>query len=114
MSLQVSPVSRNLHNPVYLMGLEIEDMMMIGIVCIGALIGGQFLFPDRYLVFLPLNWALMLLVLILGVPSLSIFKYGKPRGYMKDLIAWYTKPRAYAACERDEDFPAQYLSEEED
>jgi hypothetical protein len=56
----------------------------------------------------------MLLVLILGVPSLSIFKYGKPRGYMRDLIAWYTKPRAYAACERDEDFPAQYLSDEED
>ena len=25
---------------------------------------------------------------------------------MKDLIAWYTKPRAYAACERDEEFPA--------
>lgn len=86
MSLQVSPVSRNLHNPVYFMGLEIEDMMIIGIVCIAALMGGQFLFPDRYLVFLPLNWALMLLVLILGVPSLSIFKYGKPRGYMKESV----------------------------
>ena len=61
MSLQVSPVSRNLHNPVYLMGLEIEDMMIIGVVCILALLGGEFLFPDRYLVFLPLNWALMLL-----------------------------------------------------
>ena len=33
---------------------------------------------------------------------------------MKDLIAWYTKPRAYAACERDEEFPAAYLSDEED
>ena len=60
MALQVSPVSRNLHNPVYFMGLEIEDMMIIGIVCIAALMGGQFFFPDRYLFFIPLNWALML------------------------------------------------------
>ena|ERR1019366_7158853 len=114
MALHVSPVSRNLHNPVYFMGLEIEDMMVVGVVCVGALLGGQVLFPDRYLVFLPMNWALMLMVLILGVPALSIFKYGKPPNYMKDLIAWYTKPRAYAACERDEEFPAQYLSDEED
>jgi type IV secretory pathway TrbD component len=53
MSLQVSPVSRNLHNPVYLMGLEIEDMMIIGIVCIVALMGGQFLFPTATSYFFP-------------------------------------------------------------
>jgi hypothetical protein len=33
---------------------------------------------------------------------------------MKDLIAWFTQPRAYSACERDEEFPAEYLSDEED
>jgi hypothetical protein len=96
------------------MGLEIEDMMVIGVICVGALLGGEVIFPDRYLVFLPLNWALMLMVLLLGVPALSIFKYGKPRGYMKDLIAWYTQPRAYAACEHDTEFSAEYLSAEED
>jgi len=114
MALHVSPVSRNLSNPVYFMGLEIEDMMIVGVVCVAALLGGQLFFADRYLFFIPMNWALMLIVLVLGVPSLSIFKYGKPRGYMKDLIASFTQPRAYSACERDEEFPAEYLSDEED
>ena len=79
MALHVSPVSRNLNKPVYFMGLEIEDMMIVGVVCVGALMGGQMFFPDRYLFFIPMNWALMLMVLVLGVPALSIFKYGKPK-----------------------------------
>jgi hypothetical protein len=95
------------------MGLEVEDMMVVGVLCVGALLGGGLIFPDRYLLFIPLNWALMLLVIIVGLPALSIFKYGKPRGYMKDLIAWYSKPRAYAACERDDEFPAEYFMDEE-
>ena len=66
MALHVSPVSRNLSNPVYFMGLEIEDMMVVGVVCVAALLGGQLFFADRYLFFIPMNWALMLIVLVLG------------------------------------------------
>jgi hypothetical protein len=61
-----------------------------------------------------MNWALMLLVLVIGLPSLTLFKYGKPRAYMADLIDWYVKPRAYAACQRDDEFPAPYVVEEEE
>jgi hypothetical protein len=113
-ALKYSPVSRNLHNPVYFFGLEIEDIMVVGVACVVAMLAGQFFFSDRYLLVLPMNWALAILVLMVGLPALTLFKYGKPRSYMKDLIAWYTRPRAYAACERDDEFPAEYVVEEEE
>ena len=58
---------------------------------------GQFLFSDRYMFFLPMNWFLMLMVLVLGVPGLMLFKYGKPRGYLFDLVLYYGQPRSYCA-----------------
>lgn len=114
MALKHSPVSRNLHNPVYLFGLEVEDIMVVGVAAVAAMFVGQIFFADRYLFFIPMNWALMLVVLLLGVPGLTVFKYGKPKRYMKDLIAWYTKPRAYDSCGRDEEFSADYVVVEED
>jgi hypothetical protein len=42
-----------------------------------------------------------------------VFKYGKPRGYLRDLIAWYTKPRAYCAAARDRQLRASYVEEEQ-
>jgi hypothetical protein len=47
------------------------------------------------------------------VPLLMIFKYGKPRGYLRDLIEWHTKPKAYCAASRDRKLRSSYLREEE-
>ena len=47
------------------------------------------------------------------VPLLMAFKYGKPRGYLKDLFFWYTKPRKYCAASADSKLRSGYLREEE-
>jgi hypothetical protein len=43
---------------------------------------------------------------------LMAFKYGKPRGYIRDLAFWYVKPRAYCAVSRDRVVRSAYLREE--
>ena len=91
----MSPVSRNLHAKVTLLGLELEDMLFLAMACAIAMLVGQFLFADRYMFFLPMNWFLMLMVLVLGVPGSDLFKYNKPRGYLVDLVAYYGQPRSY-------------------
>jgi uncharacterized membrane protein YccC len=69
--------------------------------CAIAMLVGQVLFPDRYLFFLPMNWFLLLMVLVVGVPGLMLFKYGKPRAYLLDLIIYHAQPRSYCANARD-------------
>jgi hypothetical protein len=49
---------------------------------------------------------------LLMVPVLMAFKYGKPRGYVRDLAFWYAKPRAYCAIARDREIRVPYLREE--
>jgi hypothetical protein len=46
------------------------------------------------------------------VPLLIAFKYGKPRGYLRDLMLWHTKPRAYCALARDNQVQVSYFEEE--
>jgi hypothetical protein len=46
------------------------------------------------------------------VPLLIAFKYGKPRGYLRDLMLWHTKPRAYCALARDRHVKVSYFEEE--
>jgi hypothetical protein len=113
MALRMTTVSRNLQTKVTFLGLEIEDMLILGLLGVVVMLGGQFLFTDRYLFFLPMNWCLMLLVLLIGVPGLMFFKYGKPRGYVSDLLAWHGKSHAYAATEHDPDIDCAYLQDEE-
>jgi hypothetical protein len=112
MALRMTPVSRNLQTKVRMFGLEIEDLLLLGLLAVGAMLGGQFLFPKRFLFGIPMNWCLMLLVLCLGVPALSLFKYGKPRGYLSDLLNWYDKPHAYSAAEPDSFLDCEYLRED--
>ena len=54
-----------------MLGLELEDMLFLAMGCAVAMLVGQFLFPDRYMFFLPMNWFLMLMVLVVGVPGLT-------------------------------------------
>jgi hypothetical protein len=109
MNLRLSPVSRNLHAKVTLLGLELEDMLFLAMSCAIAMLVGQFVFPNRYMFFLPMNWFLMLMVLVLGVPGLVLFKYGKPRGYLLDLVTYYGLPRAYCGSARDRKLTTDFL-----
>jgi hypothetical protein len=43
---------------------------------------------------------------------LMAFKYGKPRGYVRDLLSWYLKPHQYCGVERDRLLTTPYLREE--
>ncbi len=113
MALRVSPVSRNLALKVTFLFLEIEDMLALAFACAVAMIAGQFVFSDRYIFSIPMNWFLVLVVLGLGVPALMLFKYGKPRKYMVDLVAWYGKPHSYCALARDMQLTTPYLKENE-
>lgn len=109
MALRMSPVSRNLHARITFLSLEIEDMLSLALLSAIAMLVGQFFFSDRYMFFLPMNWFLMLMVLILGVPGLVVFKYGKPRGYLLDLVAYYGLPRAYCGGARDRKLTSDFL-----
>jgi hypothetical protein len=112
MALRISPVSRNLHAKVTLLGLELEDMLLLAMCCAIAMLVGQILFPDRYMFFLPMNWFLLLMVLVVGVPGLMLFKYGKPRAYLVDLVIYHAQPRGYCANARDRNLVGRFLKEE--
>ena len=99
MGLNTSHVSRNLNAQVVFLGLELEDLLVLLVFAVGGMLIGQFFFPDRYLFFLPMNWALMIGVCVVGVPGLMVLKYGKPKGYTADLLKWFTKPKAYSCLE---------------
>ena len=111
MALRMSPVSRNLHAKVTLLGLELEDMLFLAAASAGAMLVGQFFFSDRYMFFLPMNWFLLLMVLAIGVPGLMLFKYGKPRGYLFDLITYFGMPRSYCALARDRKLTSEFIIE---
>jgi hypothetical protein len=61
---------------------------------------------------MPMNLVLQYGVPLFMVPLLMIFKYGKARGYVRDLAFWYAKPRAYCALVRDRELRSPYIKEE--
>jgi len=112
MALNTSPVSRNLHLKVTFLNLELEDMLAIMFAIAVSMLLGNLLFPDRSVFHIPLNYFLPLVILVGGVPGLMIFKYGKPRRYLPDLLVWHAKPRAYSAMGRERQMCGPYLREE--
>ena len=57
MPLNATPISRNLRTNVRMLGLEVEDLLTVGITAVLALLLGQFLFPRNMIVMgLPMNW----------------------------------------------------------
>lgn len=106
MALDVTPVNRNLHTRVTFMALEFEDLFVVlGLAAVmnvvSRFVGGQM---SAYL-----QYGVPLAV----VPLLMVFKYGKPRGYLKDMQSWHTKPRAYCAAARDRQIQRTYMKEEQ-
>src|ERR1700678_2769229 len=93
MPLQVTPVNRNLQTRVTFMLLEMEDLFIVlGAAAIMNLLGH---FVGGEIAGIPTNIVLQYGVPLLMVPVLMAFKYGKPRGYVRDLAFWYMKPHAY-------------------
>jgi hypothetical protein len=110
MSLNVTPVNRNLHTRVTFLLLEFEDLFVVlGVAAvmnvIGRFVGGQ-------IAGLPAGMVLQYGVPLSIVPVLMASKYGKPRGYVRDLLFWHIRPRAYCAIARDQELKTPYLREE--
>src|SRR5579864_7863257 len=111
MALNISPVHRNLHTRVSFLYLEFEDwFVVIGLAALTNIFGR---WVDRQLFGIPMNVFLQYIVPVLSIPFLMLFKYGKPGGYLKDLLAWHTKPRIYCGLEPDSGMKLDYFKEEE-
>ncbi len=111
MSLRTSPISRNLRMNARFLGLEVEDLFIITAIAIFFLVVLQFVMPRAQVMKIPLNWFMFLLTIVIGVPFLSAFKYGKPRGYMTDFALWYLRPKRYDCHARDTTLTRPYLIE---
>jgi hypothetical protein len=105
MALDVTPVNRNLYTRVTFMSLEFEDLFVVlGLAAVmnvvSRFVGGQM---GAYLQYgVPLS----------VVPLLMVFKYGKPRGYLRDLVFWHTRPREYSASAQDQQIRSSYIRED--
>jgi hypothetical protein len=107
MAVEVTPVHRNLHQRVTFFYLEFEDL--IAILGLAALtnIFGRFIHRD--FAGIPLNILLQYVIPVIAVPALLLFKYGKPRGYLRDLVIWHAKPHIYCGLEPDREFTKEFL-----
>ena len=109
MGLDVTPVNRNLHTRVTFMLLEFEDLFVIlGVAALMNVVGR---FVSGTVAGMPASLVVQYGVPLSIVPILMAFKYGRPRGYIRDLLFWYLKPRTYCAVVRDEVMTAPYLKE---
>ena len=107
MSLNKTPVYRNLGARVTFFYLEYEDLIAVLLIAPVSFFLGSFF--DRELFGIPMK-----LVLQWGIPAIAIllllaFKYGKPRGYLRDWWTYQTKPHVYCGRERDSQLTASYF-----
>ncbi len=107
MALEVTPVYRNLHQRVTFFYLEFEDLFIVVGLAAFMNIFGRFL--HREIHGIPLSVVLQYVVPVIAVPVLVLFKYGKPRGYIRDLLVWHTKPHIYCGLEPDREFTKEFL-----
>ena len=111
MGLDVTPVNRNLQTRVTFMLLEFEDLLIV--LGVAALMNVAGRFVTGQIAGLPAAVLLQYGVPLSIVPILMAFKYGKPRGYVRDLLFWYTKSRKYCALERDRVLNSPYVRKDE-
>jgi hypothetical protein len=110
MPLNITPVNRNLQTRVTFMCLEFEDLFVVlGIAALTNVVGH---FVSGEIAGLPLSVVVQYGVPISIVPLLMLFKYGRPRGYIRDLAFWYLKPREYSATSRDRELVVAYIKED--
>jgi len=114
MSLDMTPVHRNLHTKVTFLGLEFEDLILV--LALAALMNllAHFLSGNAHVFGIPLNIFMEFIIPGLAVPFLILFKYGRPRGYLTDLARSLLAPKAWCALERDSELKESYLVEDEE
>jgi hypothetical protein len=110
MALDVTPVNRNLQTRVTFMLLEFEDLFIV--LAVAAVMNVVGRFATGQVAGLPVGLLLQYGVPLSIVPVLMAFKYGRPRGYVRDLIAWHTKPHRYCAIERDHTLITPYIKDD--
>lgn len=110
MALEVTSVNRNLHQRVTFMGLEFEDLFVV--LALAALMNVASHFVSGTVGGIPLSSLVQYGVPLSVVPLLMVFKYGKPRGYIRDLLFWYVKPRKYCALAHDRTITCSYIEEQ--
>ena len=109
MSLESTPVYRNLRTRVTFIGLEYEDLAVVLLIApVSFFVGSLF---DRELFGIPMK-----LLFEWGVPALTVvllmtFKYGKPRGFLNDWWNYHAKPHVYCGLERDLKITRPYVVE---
>jgi hypothetical protein len=111
MALTVTPVSRNLATRVTFLYLEFEDLFLILAMAVVMNFFGRFLHREMFGI--PMNMFLQFVVPVLAIPLLMAFKYGKPRGYLRDWMLFHMKPHVYCALEADAEQRIEYLKGEE-
>lgn len=113
MSLDLTPVHRNLHTKVTFLGLEFEDLILV--LALAALMNllAHFASDSAHVFGMPLNIFMEFVVPALAVPFLILFKYGRPRGYLTDLVRSFIAPKAWCALERDTELRQPYVIDEE-
>jgi hypothetical protein len=114
MSLNLSPVHRNLHTKVTFLGLEFEDLILVLALAAAMNLLAHFAGSESHILGMPLNVFMEFVVPFLAIPFLMLFKYGKPRGYLTDLLRSFFAPKAWCAFERDCVLAEPYIAEEED
>ncbi len=114
MSLDLTPVHRNLHTKVTFLGLEFEDLIFVLALAAVMNLLAHFVGGESHIFGMPLNVFMEFIVPLLAVPFLMLFKYGKPRGYLLDLVRSYTAPKGWCALERDSQLVQPYIADEEE
>jgi hypothetical protein len=107
MALTSTAVPRNLATKVTFLCLEFEDLFVIVGMAVVMNVFGRSLHREMFGI--PMNVFLQYVVPVLTIPALILFKYGKPRGYLLDLLNYLMKPNVYCALERDSVQQVEYL-----
>ena len=111
--LNITPIHKNLHTKVTFLGLEFEDLVaVLGLAMVLNLLA-HFINTNARVMGIPFNIFLEFVVPLLSIPALMVFKYGKPRGYLRDLAISLVSPRAWCAAERDSVLATPYIRDEE-
>jgi len=79
MSLDLTPVHRNLHTKVTFLGLEFEDLILVLALAALMNIFGHFVTGNAKVLGMPLSLFMEFVVPLLAVPFLILFKYGNLR-----------------------------------
>jgi hypothetical protein len=107
MALNITQVHRNLAQRVTFLGLEFEDLFVV--LGLAAFTNIFCRFVHREIFGIPMNVFMQYIVPLLAVPFLILFKYGKPRRYLLDFIAYHAKPKVYCGLEPDVEQRDEYL-----